>query len=106
MGLASYALKEGWRESVVICVLKLAVQPILVYLLARLMDLSPLQTQVVVLLAACPTGANVYLMARQFGTMEAPIASSGVVHIARFSRHSHYARAALTLMRLPGVFDQ
>jgi len=79
MGLASYALKEGWRESVVICVLKLAVQPILVYLLARLMDLSPLQTQVVVLLAACPTGANVYLMARQFGTMEAPIASSMVL---------------------------
>ncbi len=79
MGLATYSLKEGWRESVVVCVLKLAVQPLLVYLLARLIGLSPLQVQVVTLLAACPTGANVYLMARQFKTMEAAIASSMVL---------------------------
>ena len=40
---------------------------------------SPLQVQVVTLLAACTTGANVYLMARQFRTMEAPIASGMVL---------------------------
>jgi predicted permease len=79
MGLATYPLKEGWRESVVVCALKLVIQPLLVYLLARMIGLSPLQVQVVTLLAACPTGANVYLMARQFKTMEAPIASSMVL---------------------------
>lgn len=79
MGLASYALKEGWRESVAVCVLKIVVQPLSVYLLARLIGLSELQVNVVTLLAACPTGANVYLMARQFRTMEAPIASSMVL---------------------------
>lgn len=79
MGLATYPLKEGWRESVVVCVLKIVVQPLSVYLLARWMGLSELQVNVVTLLAACPTGANVYLMARQFKTMEAPIASSMVL---------------------------
>jgi predicted permease len=79
MGLATYELRAGWRESLAVCALKLLAQPLLVYLLARALELSPLQTQVVVLLAACPTGANVYLMARQFKSMEAAIASSMVL---------------------------
>jgi predicted permease len=79
MGLATYTLASGWRESIAVSVLKVAIQPLMVYLLARLLDLSPLQTQVVVLLAACPTGANVYLMARHFKTQEAAIASSMVL---------------------------
>ena len=79
MGLATYTLTAGWRESVAVSILKIAVQPLVVYVLARLFGLSPLQTQVVVLLGACPTGANVYLMARHFKTQEAAIASSMVL---------------------------
>lgn len=79
MGLATYTLTAGWRESVAVSVLKIAVQPLVVYALARLFALSPLQTQVLVLLGACPTGANVYLMARHFKTQEAAIASSMVL---------------------------
>ncbi len=82
MGLAFYALREGWRESAVLCVVKLVVQPFVVYLLARLLDLPPLQTQVVVVIAALPTGANVYMMARHFQTLEGPIASSLVLSTA------------------------
>ena len=37
------------------------------------------ETMAVVLLAALPTGANVYLMARQFATLEGPIASALVL---------------------------
>ena len=79
MGLAAYPLAEGWRESITICLLKLVVQPLMVYGLAQAAGLSPLQVKIVTLLAICPTGANVYLMARQFKVMEGPIASSMVL---------------------------
>ena len=82
MGLATYSLKDGLKESLVICGLKLVVQPLLVYLLARWLGLSTLNTQVVVLLAAAPTGANVYLMARQFKTLEGTIAFAMVLSVA------------------------
>lgn len=82
MGLAFYALREGWRESALLCVVKLVVQPCVVYALARLLDLPPLQTQVVVVIAALPVGANVYMMSRHFQTLEGPIASSLVLSTA------------------------
>lgn len=79
MGLAEYGAGEGWRQSVAICALKLAVQPLVVFLLARALALPPLETRVVVMLASLPVGANVYLMSRQFNTLEGPIASSLVI---------------------------
>jgi len=82
MGLAEFGVREAWRESAAICVLKLAVQPIVVYALARLLDLPPLETQAVVLLAAMPVGANVYLMAREFGALPGAIAASLVISTA------------------------
>jgi hypothetical protein len=82
MGLAEFGVREAWRESAAICVLKLAVQPIAVYSLARLLDLPPLETQAVVLLAAMPVGANVYLMAREFGALPGAIAASLVLSTA------------------------
>ena len=82
MGLAFYSLREGWRESALLCVVKLVVQPCVVFLLARLLDLPPLQTQVVVVIAALPVGANVYMMSRHFQTLEGPIASSLVLSTA------------------------
>jgi predicted permease len=82
MGLAEFGLREGWRESAAICALKLALQPLVVLGLARLIGLPPLETQVGVMLASLPVGANVFLMARQFNTLEGPIASSLVFSTA------------------------
>ena len=79
MGLAEYGVRGGWRISVAISVVKLIVQPLVVWLLARLLGLPPMETQVVVLLASTAVGANVYLMSRQFATLEGPVASSLVL---------------------------
>jgi predicted permease len=82
MGLAEFGVREGWRISVAVSALKLIGQPLAVYVIARLIGLAPLDTAVVVLLAALPVGANVYLMARQFGVLNGPIASATVLTTA------------------------
>jgi predicted permease len=79
MGLAEFGVRDGWRESTAICVLKLAVQPVVVFALARVLALPPLETQAIVMLASLPVGANVYLMAREFGTLGGPVAASLVL---------------------------
>ncbi|HSC99049.1 MAG TPA: AEC family transporter [Casimicrobiaceae bacterium] len=82
MGLAEFGIRAGWRESFAIAVLKLVMQPMAVYALARLLMLPPLETAAVVVLAALPVGANVYLMARQFGVLSGAVASSIVLTTA------------------------
>lgn len=82
MGLAEYGVRDGWRISVAIALMKLIVQPLVVWLLARLIGLPPMETRVVVLLASLAVGVNVYLMSRQFNTLEAPVASSLVLSTA------------------------
>jgi malonate transporter len=79
MGLAEYGVRTGWQISVAICFLKLIVQPLVVWALALLIGLPAMETQVVVLLASLAVGANVYLMSRQFNTLEGPVASSLVL---------------------------
>ena len=76
MSLAEYGVTAGWRQSVAICTLKLAVQPLVAWALARALSLPALETQVVVLLSSLAVGTNVYLMSRQFKTLEGPIATS------------------------------
>jgi predicted permease len=82
MGLAEFGVREGWRESAAITALKLVAQPLAVYLLALALALPPLETAAVVLLAALPVGANVYLMSRHFGVLSGAIASSIVLTTA------------------------
>lgn len=82
MGLAEFDVRLGWRQSVAICVLKLVVQPLVVWGLAKLLGLPPRETQVVVLLGSIAVGANVYLMSRQFKVMEGPVAASLVLSTA------------------------
>ena len=82
MGLSEYGVSEGWRESVALAVLKLAGFPAIVYGMARLIGLPLLETQSIVMLASLPMGANVYLMARQFGALEGPVASAMVITVA------------------------
>ena len=82
MGLAEFGIRTGWRESAAIAALKLVAQPAVVYALARVLALPPLETAAVVMLAALPVGANVYLMARQFDVLSGPVASSIVLTTA------------------------
>ena len=82
MGLGEYGISEGWRISATITLLKLAVQPAVVWVLALLLGLPPLETQAIVLLATLPVGVNVYLMSRQFKTLGAPVAASLVLSTA------------------------
>ena len=82
MGLAEFDVRTGWRQSVAICALKLVVQPLVVWGLARLLGLPPMETKVVVLLGSIAVGANVYLMSRQFKVMEGPVAASLVLSTA------------------------
>jgi len=79
MGLAEYGVRQGLNQSLAICALKLIVQPLVVWLLAVLLHLPPLETSVVVLLASLSIGVNVYMMAIQFGTLQSTIASSLVL---------------------------
>jgi malonate transporter and related proteins len=81
-GLAQHGMRRDLPMSLTICALKLAVQPLMVWLLARSIGLPPLESKVVVLLASLSTGANVYLMATQFATLEGAIASSLVLSTA------------------------
>jgi malonate transporter and related proteins len=82
MGLAEYRISEGLRASAAICAVKLVLQPLVVFLIARWLNLGQLETQVVVMLAALPVGANVYLMSRQFDTLGGTVASSLVISTA------------------------
>jgi malonate transporter len=79
MGISEYGIRSDWRQSVAICVLKLLVQPLVVWGLALALGLPTLERQVVVLLASLSVGANVYLMSAQFQTLQGPVASSLVL---------------------------
>jgi malonate transporter and related proteins len=82
MGLAQYPVREGWRPSVAIAAIKVVIQPLVVLLFARLLNLPPTETQAVVLTACMATGVNVYMMARQFGALQNVIASTMVLTTA------------------------
>lgn len=85
MSLTRYGFSHEWRQSVAICALKLLVQPLVVWSLARLLGLPPMETAAVVMLASLAVGVNVYLMSRQFKVMEGPVASSLVLSTAAAS---------------------
>ncbi len=79
MGLAQYGIRDGWQASLAITAIKLLLQPLVVWTLARVLELPEMETQVVVLLASIAVGANVYLMSRQFKVLEGPVAGSLVL---------------------------
>ncbi|HEX4883626.1 MAG TPA: AEC family transporter [Casimicrobiaceae bacterium] len=82
MSLWEYGVREGWRTSAAIVVGKLALLPLAVYGLARLLGLPALETQAITVLAAMPVGANVYLMSKAFGALGGPVSSSIVLSTA------------------------
>lgn len=82
MGLAEYRIRDGWRLSSAICVMKLLVQPLVIWLLALALHLPEMETRVVVLLGSMAVGVNVYLVSRQFNTLGGPAAASLVMSTA------------------------
>ncbi|WJY15242.1 AEC family transporter [Pectobacteriaceae bacterium CE90] len=76
MGLAEYRVRDGWQISMAVCIIKLLVQPLVVWLLARALGLPEMETRVVVLLGSMAVGVNIYLMSRQFNVLGGPIAAS------------------------------
>lgn len=79
MGLAKFGLGAGWKEGSVVAAFKLALQPFVVWVLARLLGLPPLETQSIVMLASIAVGFNVFLMANQFGKMQSATATATVL---------------------------
>jgi predicted permease len=79
LGLAQYGVRSGWRQSAAIVAIKIVAMPAAAWLLAHLIGLPALETRAIVLLAAMPVGANVYLMAEQFKVLGGPVASSLVL---------------------------
>ena len=82
MGLAQHNVRSDLTMSLAMTAIKLIVQPCVVWGIARLIGLPALETQVVVLLASIATGANVFLMSRQFRSLEGPVASCLVLSTA------------------------
>ncbi|MGB9096860.1 AEC family transporter [Erwinia sp.] len=76
MSLAAYQMKDGLKESYAICLLKLIVQPLIIWGLAVMIGLPPLESKVVVLLGSMSVGINVYLMSQQFNALTGPAATS------------------------------
>jgi malonate transporter and related proteins len=82
MGLVQYGIRTGWQHCVAISSIKLILMPLTVWLLASLLGLSTIVTATIVLMASLSTGANVYLMALQFKSMQSAIAGSMVLSTA------------------------
>jgi len=82
MGLAQYGMRAGWRLSTAICAIKLMIQPLIVWTIATALGIPAMEKHVVVLMASMPVGANVYLMALQFKTLEGAVAASLVISTA------------------------
>jgi hypothetical protein len=70
---------SGAREVALAAALKLVAMPALVAVLAHLAGVRGLALAVVIIAAALPTGANAFLLARQFDTMMEASASTVVV---------------------------
>ena len=76
MGLAEYKIRDQFLITGSICILKLAILPIVTYIVGKLLGLPTLELQVVVLLSSVSIAINCYMMARQFEVLQGPIASS------------------------------
>jgi malonate transporter and related proteins len=64
--LHGFNARAAWKQTSVTVVLKLAVLPLLVWGITRLMGLSDMEVAVATLTAALPTGANAFLLARRY----------------------------------------
>ncbi|NJM30610.1 MAG: AEC family transporter [Rhizobiales bacterium] len=77
LSLATYSLRGQWGGVGILIVLKMAVAPLMVYGLLRLLGPIPdLWFKVAVVFAAMPTGANAFLFAHRNEEAVAPVSAS------------------------------
>ncbi len=81
--LAGFRLTGNVRQAAAVATFKLAVHPAATWLVAsRLLHLSPLAVTIATLSAALPTGANVFILARQYQCEQEASASAIVISTA------------------------
>lgn len=77
LSLATYSLRGQWGGVAILIVLKMAIAPLLVYGLLKLMTPIPeLWVKVAIIFAAMPTGANAFLFAHKNDEAVAPVSAS------------------------------
>lgn len=75
--LSAYKLAGHFKEAWTIVILKLILQPLLVWLLAFVIfNVDPLWGAVAVMMAAMPVGVNVYMIAQKYQVCLSPISSA------------------------------
>jgi malonate transporter and related proteins len=79
LDVAHYDVRQGWRTALVICVMKLLLQPFIAWGLCTLLGLPLLESRVVVLMSSLSVGVNVHLMAQHFDAQQSAIASALVL---------------------------
>jgi predicted permease len=67
-GLAGISAVAAWKETAAITGVKLVALPALTWALALLIHATPIETAVAVTMAALPTGANAFILARRYAT--------------------------------------
>lgn len=82
VGLTQYSIKSDLAATSLITILKLGLQPVVVFALGLVMGLSAPELQAVCLLGCLPVGVNVYLMAQEFNALEGATANSLLITTA------------------------
>jgi len=82
LSLAEFGIRQGWRASSTIAVVKLVLHPLAVWAIARAIGLPLIETQAVVMMASLATGVNVYLMSRHFESLEGEIPAALLISTA------------------------
>lgn len=81
--LAAFRIAGDMRDVAVITVLKMAVHPAIMWLLAtKVFALGPTETAVAVIIAALPSGVNPFILAQRYDTYVQRAASSVVITTA------------------------
>ncbi|SFK20513.1 AEC family transporter [Bradyrhizobium sp. Gha] len=76
INLFRFEVKGETLSVVVMCALKLLAMPAAAFALAKLLNLPPVATGVIVLFAAMPTGANAYIFAAQYQRLVNPVSGA------------------------------
>jgi len=80
MAMTKYHIRAGLSGASLVCVGKLLLHPLLVWVLAfHVLSMPPAFAGVATLFAAMPAGINVYLMAANYGEGEGPISAAVVL---------------------------
>lgn len=82
MGLAQHSFTAGLAKGLSATLAKLALQPLLVWAIAKLMDLGEMETNACVVLSSLPVAINVFLMSQDFGAEEG--AASNAIFVSTF----------------------